>query len=152
MKKYNVLMAVLASVVIITGCNAEQQQQENEIEENQELSTEESEIETEGNDFDIDESVSLAEQFIEQLSQGKYDEAIERFDDTMSAQISVAELGELWETIESQVGAFIDYDFESTQEVDGYLVVLLNGLFEEADVMFTISFDEQNQIAGFFIQ
>lgn len=102
--------------------------------------------------FDIDELKRHAEAYIQELADGEYEKAVERFDETMASQIGSAELQELWETLESQAGAFVDQEYHGTQPVEGYQVVIINGLFEGADVVFTVTFDKDYQIAGFYIQ
>ncbi|WP_419865748.1 DUF3887 domain-containing protein [Bacillus dakarensis] len=46
----------------------------------------------------------------------------------------------------------MDQEYTSTQESDGYQVFQLSGLYKNQDVIFTVTVDEDNQIAGFFIQ
>lgn len=102
--------------------------------------------------FDIDVLKRHAEDYIQELADGEYEKAVERFDVTMASQIGSTELQDLWETLESQAGTFIDQEYHGTQPVEEYQVVIINGLFEGADVVFTVTFDKDYQIAGFYIQ
>lgn len=132
MKKIQLLTLVMMFFVIIAGCNKQETKDEPKDETNQ--------------------LVTFAEEFLTQLSEGKYTEAMDRFDETMSAQLTASDLETLWQTLEQQIGKQVTIIYNSTQEVDGYQVVLFDGTFEAADVVFRVSFDDENQIAGFFIQ
>ncbi|MCK0471013.1 DUF3887 domain-containing protein [Halalkalibacter sp. APA_J-10(15)] len=93
----------------------------------------------------------IAESFIQQLADGSYNEAAEQFDETMSEAISEAELAQTWEEIELQLGAYIDHRYQSTEEAEGYSIVILEGLFEGQDVIISVSINEHEEISGFYI-
>ncbi|MBU9711940.1 DUF3887 domain-containing protein [Evansella tamaricis] len=146
MKK--IVSVILLGTLLISGCNGGGEQGN----ENEEVTADTSTEETASNNIDEDEAVSLAEQFIEHLSAGEFGEGVGQFNEEVAAQLGAEELKELWETLESQIGTFIDAEFQTTQVIEEYLVVLISGLFEAADVTFTVTIDENYQIAGFFIQ
>jgi len=142
---------LMAVVILLAGCNQaeDQSEQSNPSMENAEIEEDE---QTQADSQENDELVSKAETFINQLSEGKYEEATEDFDETMAEQLGATELEELWETLQDQLGDFIDYEYHSTEEAEGYQVVLLTGIFNEADVAFQVTFDDNQQIAGFYVQ
>ncbi|OIJ15179.1 hypothetical protein BKP35_04835 [Anaerobacillus arseniciselenatis] len=144
------LIGFVSALLILTGCNDGEEQEIVDKDGTQENAIGETDGETE--EIDMDEAISIAESFIEHLSQGEFEEAAEFFNETMAAEIGAKELGEIWVTLESQIGTSVDQDFNSTQEVEEYLVVLINGLFEGADVLFTVTISSNYQIAGFFVQ
>ncbi|WP_163579753.1 DUF3887 domain-containing protein [Gracilibacillus saliphilus] len=95
--------------------------------------------------------IGIADSFIEDIATGEYEAAGEHFDDTMKEELTPDALEDLWRTLQDQVGTYIDHEYSSTQEADGYQVVLLDGLFESSDVVFQVTFDDNQKIAGFFI-
>lgn len=100
-----------------------------------------------------EEVIQKAEMYIHLLAEGKFEEAVEYFDETMKAELPPEALEEIWESLLEQVGDFIDQEFDSTKQTgDGYQLVLIDGLFEATDVTFTVTFDENEQIAGFFMK
>lgn len=134
MRKYTGILLVILLAIVMAGCN-----QTNEKEDaNTESKT------------DIE---SKAEEFIALLSEGDYEKGWENFDKTMKEGISSTELEELWETLNDQAGEFIDQEYNSTEKTnDGYEVVYISGLFEATDVIFTVTFDKDEKIAGFYIK
>ncbi|GAE32613.1 DUF3887 domain-containing protein [Halalkalibacter hemicellulosilyticus] len=104
-----------------------------------------------GNTEGVEEKERIAETFIQQLADGNYNEAREQFDETMREAISETELAQTWEEIELQLGAFIEYEYQSTEVEDGFTIVLLEGLFEGQDVILSVSINENDEISGFYI-
>lgn len=142
MKKFYLLSIVLVAIVaILSGCNQDDGQNG--------ANTGEGAVE--GNKGD-EEIIELAETFINRLSEGNYNEATENFDETMTEQLPREELEKLWTSLKEQFGDFIDQEYSSVEEVDGYQVVLLTGMFNDRDVTFQVTFDENRQIAGFYVQ
>lgn len=99
-----------------------------------------------------EEKIALAETFIQHLADESFDQATEYLDEEMSAAISTAELEQLWGDIQIELGAFIDQEYHSTEVTDDYTIVIIDGLFEANDVMFSVTINERNEISGFFIQ
>lgn len=133
------LFFLLMAVFLIAGCN-QADEPPNEKEKTKEESGKNEEI------------VTIAEAFITQLSEGKYDEAMKNFDETMTKEMTSSQLSEIWTQLESQMGNYIDQEYESTVKQDGYQIVQINGLFEGKDVLFTVTIDKNKKIAGFFIR
>lgn len=99
-----------------------------------------------------EEIVSLAVAFIDDLAAGEYESATQHFDETMTKELPPEQLEALWNQLESQLGPFKGQQYASTEEQDGYRIVLLDGSFEQADVILQVTFDQNNQIAGFFVR
>ncbi|MCQ6276889.1 DUF3887 domain-containing protein [Bacillus sp. V3B] len=136
MRKYGLhLVVILFMTLFIVGCNQDEKEPELVVE-----------------DHESGENVTLAEEFIVMLNEGQFEEATGYFDETMTAELRPAALEEIWNTTQEQVGKFIDQEYGSIQETEGYQVVFIKGLFEKQDVVFTVTFDENQKIAGFFIQ
>src|SRR5699024_274477 len=115
-------LLILIGVLFLSGCQAEEQADENEGEQASTDSQENAQI------------VGIAETFIDQLSEGKYEKATEHFDETMSQEMSVAGLEEVWLKLQQQVGDYIDKEYQSIEEAEGYQVVVMAGIFNDTDV------------------
>lgn len=94
----------------------------------------------------------FAEEFIMFLDEGRYDRATKYFDDTMKKELPANELEKLWDSLESQLGDFKNQSYDSTQKMDEYDVILINGTFEEDEVIFRITIDQNEKIAGFYLE
>lgn len=133
----------------MAGCGQADEQEKNQTNDqsNEQLEEEYGELD------DTEEMIEKAESYISLLAEGEYEEVVKYFDETMKAELTPDALEEIWETLLEQAGNFIDQEFDSTEQVDdGYQLVFINGLFEATDVTFTITFDEDGQIAGFFMK
>lgn len=118
-----------------------------------EESEETAENESEAPDDSPDEElVTLADEFINNITTGEYEAASQQLNETMKEELTPEALDEMWVTVQDQVGEYISHEYNSTQEAEGYQVILLDGLFENSDVVFQVTFDENQQIAGFYIQ
>lgn len=158
MKKFKwIAFAMLAAAVLLAGCNQAEEQEEpadDNADEEQpvEQAEEEAEEQFSAEDEENEQLISMAETFIDQLNEGKYEEATKNFDETMSELLAAEDLEELWVSLNSQIGEFLDQEYTTTEEADGHQVVLITGVFNDADVMFQVTFDENEQIAGFYVQ
>ena len=112
----------------------------------------ESEEQTEGEDENgaNEETVDVAEEFINQLSDGQFEEATENLDETMAEQVGAEELQEIWGSLEEQLGDFIAFEYNETEEVEDYEVILIKGVFNDADITFQVTVNENMEIAGFY--
>lgn len=136
-KQLKVLFSLLLLVFIAVGCSQKEEEPKNQGETNNEKN---------------EELVTIAETFIAQLAEGEYKAATEKFDETMSREMPASQLREVWTQLESQIGNYIDQEYDSTVEQEGYQIVLIKGLFEGQDVLFSVTIDENNHIAGFFVR
>jgi len=131
---------MLVSVSLLTGCNQGEEQGNILTEEQISMGASDSEY-----------LIESAEALITRLSEGKYEEATEKFNNEMLEQLTPEILEETWALVQGQLGTFIDYEFHSLVEANGMQVVLISGIFNEADVVFQIAFDENQKIAGFIM-
>jgi outer membrane protein assembly factor BamD (BamD/ComL family) len=136
-KQLSAVITLLLMVFIVVGCNQKEEEPKEQVETDKEKN---------------EEIVTIAEAFITQLSEGKYDEATENFDETMSREMPASQLREVWTQLESQVGNYIEQEYDSTVEQEGYQIVLIKGLFEGQDVLFSVTIDKSNKVAGFFVR
>lgn len=104
-----------------------------------------------GNDIETEESArinQIAEEFISLLAEGQFEEASRFGDDTIKAD----DLKSTWDTLQQQIGDMVEQEYSTTTELNGLDVVMITGHFEQTEVMFNISFNQENQIAGFYVQ
>ncbi|KQC14573.1 MAG: hypothetical protein APR63_13930 [Desulfuromonas sp. SDB] len=89
-----------------------------------------------------------AETFIQHMVKGEFQQAAENFDQAMKEAMSVQDLEDLWETMNLQIGLFLEvkeYRYEKYEQFD---VIFAICSFEKMDVKFRIVFDSLQQIAG----
>lgn len=95
--------------------------------------------------------VEHAETFINQLSTGDYEAATQNLDMTMAEQLTADDLEEMWLSLTEQLGEFIDQEYSGMEEAEGHQVVLITGIFNNVDVTFQVAFNEDEEIAGFYV-
>ncbi|GEM_PF-1276795 len=154
MKKFQWIGLVMAfALVLLAGCNQAEEPADQSTEQQEDTQTPSGEKDETSEENQADEAlIDMAITFIDELNEGNYEEATENFDETMNEQVGAADLEEIWTDLNSQLGDFIDQEYNKTEEADGYQVVFITGIFNDADVTFQVTFDENEQIAGFFVQ
>ncbi|WP_077620248.1 DUF3887 domain-containing protein [Bacillus sinesaloumensis] len=95
--------------------------------------------------------VSKAEDVISLLNEGKYGEVHDMFDNQMKVGLSEEQMEQLTPIIE-QSGRFEKVDKSSIEEKDGYYVVVLVAKYSDENRIYTISFNENDEIAGLYIK
>ncbi|MFA9556331.1 DUF3887 domain-containing protein [Evansella sp. AB-rgal1] len=136
MSKYRIGLYSLMMVLFLAACNNGNDDGTNNAEES--LNKEAKRVE-------------LAENFISLITEGDFEAATEHFDETMSDELPPEVLEELWESFQNQFGSFLEQKYLRTEATENYQVVFIQGLFEGTEAEFSITFDEELQIAGFFV-
>lgn len=95
--------------------------------------------------------ITKAEEVVLLLNEGNYEEVYAMFNDEMKEGLPVEEMAELTPVFEES-GEFEEIDKASVEEKDGYYVVVLVANHSEEGRIYTISFEENEAIAGLFIQ
>lgn len=137
------MLLLLVAVLLFAGCSQGEEEAEQDKGTSNGQTTEE-----QGEDEEV---IAVAENFMDQLSKGLYEEATEPFDETMTEQLGSEELEELWKSVQDQLGEIIDYEFQQIDESDGYQAVFFDVVFNDNDATIQVTLDENQQIAGFFI-
>ncbi|MFD1848455.1 DUF3887 domain-containing protein [Oceanobacillus bengalensis] len=136
-KKHYYILISMFLILFIAGCaDDESEQKEEEFQESAEK----------------DANIVFAEEFVMFLNEGRYEDATEYYDETMKDELPASELEEAWTSLEEQFGSFVSQEYQSTEKLEGYDVVLINGSFEEQDVVFQITLDQNEKIAGFYVK
>jgi len=94
---------------------------------------------------------SFAKDLTQQLAGRKFDTIVTHFDETMTSAMPAAKLGEFWDGLIGQVGAFESVTATHVQNVQGYQVVLATSKFEKATLNVKWVFDSKGRVAGFFV-
>src|SRR5262245_52670492 len=94
---------------------------------------------------------ALARDIAAQLARGDAEAVTARFDDTMRSALPVAQLTQVWASLETQLGAFDRIGNTRRRRVQGLDVVLVRMAFERGEVDLKIVFDAEERIAGLFV-
>lgn len=95
--------------------------------------------------------VPMAEEVVTLLNEGAYDELHAKFGETMKSALPVEQMAQLGAVIE-QSGEFEEFDKSSVEEQDGYYVVVLTAKYSEQDRVYTISFNDKDEVAGLYVK
>ena len=93
---------------------------------------------------------TLAREFVTQLAQGDYREAVSSFDSKMSHHLPEDKLQKLWEGISGQWGEFQEIQSIRLQKVPQYQIALVTCRFEKGLLDVKVVFSANQQIAGLF--
>lgn len=94
---------------------------------------------------------SKAEEVILLLNQSDFEPIAAQFDDTMKAQLSIEQLGQITPYL-TESGDYVGIKKSTVQEKDGYFVCVLVVEYSEKNRIITVSYNAQDQIAGLFVQ
>ena len=103
-------------------------------------------------DLDKDQHVIMAKEFLKDILDGKYKDAEKMFDANVASQINGEKLGEIWESLNSQVGPFVRAGKIAKEKQFPYYVVRIRMIFKIAILDLKVVFDRENKIAAFFFQ
>lgn len=95
--------------------------------------------------------IKKAEEIASLLNAGKYEEVHVMFDDQMSTGLPVDKMEELTPIIKDS-GAFKKIDKSSVEEKDDVYIVILVAKYSEENRIFTISFNDKEQVVGLYIK
>lgn len=95
--------------------------------------------------------VTKAEAVVLDLNEANYEAIYEQFDKTMKAGLPVEEMEGLTPVIEAS-GEFEAFDDSVVEKNEGYYVVVLVGVYSNDKRVFTISFNEEDEIGGLYIK
>lgn len=93
----------------------------------------------------------IAEQFIEYIADGEYEEAYELVDDDMEASIEQSDLSYIWIALEVSSGENESLTYDKTEQDGENEVVFIDAAFGEDDVTFMVTINADKEVAGFFV-
>lgn len=127
MKKWNMLLSSLLLVLLLAACSSNVE------------------------DDVAAPYIERANEVVQQLNAGEYDDIYAQFNDTMKEQLTVEQLAQI-EPVLQQSGEFERIDKQSVEEKDGIHVVVLIGSHRNENRIYTISYDANDSITGLFVQ
>lgn len=95
--------------------------------------------------------ITKAEEVIDLLNAGNYEAVHAMFGDGMKTGLPVENMGELALIIEES-GSFEEIDKASVEEDDGLYITVLVAKYSDKKRVFTITFNEKEEVAGLFIK
>lgn len=108
-------------------------------------------------DYDEEKVKTAAQEAIDHLNAGEYQECVELMSEEMQAAISAEVLASNMAEIARQKGAFEAYKSTTVvgqKDKDGteYAVAVIVAGFEKGSVTFTLSFDKEMKMIGFWMK
>lgn len=108
-------------------------------------------------DFDEEKVKAAAQEAIDHLVAGEYEECVGLMSEEMQAAISAEALASNMETIIGQKGAFQEYKSSSVvgqKDNDGteYAVAVIVAAFEKGNLTFTVSYDKEMKMSGLWMK
>jgi dienelactone hydrolase len=94
---------------------------------------------------------ALGRAAIEELAAGEFDKFIERLDPKVGTVLTRDKLAALWGNITKQAGAFQKITAVQVQHVQGAHTATVTSAFEEQNLAFRVSFNNEGKVVGFFI-
>lgn len=91
-----------------------------------------------------------AAQFVQLLEAQKYEEAVEGFDAVMTKTLSAKKLGDIWEALPEQLGAFQKQAGTRSELKGEYVRVFVTCQFEKNVIDMQLTFNKKRRIAGLF--
>lgn len=101
--------------------------------------------------YNEDTLKASTEEVIKNLDSDKYEEIEATMTDEMKAAITPEKLGEVWSGYK-KLGKYDSISKIIFQEKDGYAVVVAIGKFEKGKVQFTLSYNTDMKLAGFYVK
>ena len=92
----------------------------------------------------------MARTLVTNMADGKFDQAVEPFDQIMTKALPATKLQVVWEQITSKYGTFKRVTDTRTETVQKYKIVFVTCEFEQGKLDTKVVFTEQNKIAGLF--
>ncbi|PID07075.1 hypothetical protein CSV65_00380 [Sporosarcina sp. P31] len=97
------------------------------------------------------EYIKKSKEAISLFNEEKFDEMRSMFDATMKDALSVEQLQEVSDIVKES-GEFVSFEKESVAKKEQYFVATIATKYKEDNRVYTITLDEQQQVAGFFVK
>lgn len=96
--------------------------------------------------------VKIAEEFAGHVSNGRYEEAVKNFDETMIKALPVEKLKQIWESVQTSAGSFESLGKPTATQSKGPTNVVIPAVFKTTTLNLSISVDAEGRISGFWIR
>lgn len=130
MKKLRLFLVMALSCLILVGCST------NKL----------------SDAFDEEELKTTTQNIIQMLCNGEYDKIEEISGQELIDAGVTAKLKEVWEPIEKNLGEFDSYEKEAVVGKDKQATVVNLAKFKNGKAQFTISYNEDMKLTGFYIK
>jgi len=97
-----------------------------------------------------DELAASATALVDQMAAGDFEAAIEPFDATMRTALPADKLGQVWQGLTVQVGAFQGRGDTRQESVGPYRIVFVTCRFQKAPLDAKVVFDRAGKVTGLF--
>lgn len=98
-----------------------------------------------------EEYIKKSKEMITLFNEEKFDEMRTMFDATMKDALSVEQLQDVFDIVKES-GEFVSFEKESVAKKEQYFVATIATKYKEDNRVYTITLDEQQQVAGFFVK
>ncbi|PIC66693.1 hypothetical protein CSV71_07725 [Sporosarcina sp. P21c] len=98
-----------------------------------------------------EEYIKKSKETIMLFNEEKFDEMRSMFDATMKDALTVEQLQDV-SNIVKESGEFVSFEKESVAKKEQYFVATIATKYKEDNRVYTITLDEQQRIAGFFVK
>ena len=105
---------------------------------------------TQENTLKDDPKHKVARRFVDQISAGNFDKAVESFDPTMTRVMPAAKLEEAWKGLEKQNGKFKAVLGSHAEKVSKYEIIYVTCEFEQNSIDVKVVLASDNSVAGLF--
>lgn len=95
--------------------------------------------------------ITQGEEIVNLLNEGSYQEVHAMFNDEMKTTLPVEDMEELTPLIEES-GNFEKIDDSSVEEQEGLYVTVLTAKYSDKNRVFTITFNDDMEVAGLFVK
>ena len=130
MKKIKLFLIVALGCIMLVGCSS------NNL----------------SDDFNEEELKSTTEDVIKMLCNGEYDKIKEMSGQELIDAGVTDKIKEVWEPIANDLGEFDSYDKEAVVGNGDQATVVIISKFENGNVKFTISYNKDMKLTGFYIK
>ncbi len=103
-------------------------------------------------DYNEETLKTTTENIIANLENEKYDEVNKIASDELKDKLSVDVIKKAWEPVKEKVGKYDSLSKINFAEKDGNVVVIAQEKYEKGKVQFTISFNKDMKLVGFYIK
>ena len=102
--------------------------------------------------YDKDKLRSKAEEIVNDINDNNYQAIIDSGNEDIKSGLSADDLKAAWEKRNGNIGAYKDISTVVYQEKKGIAVVVLIAEYENDKIQFTLSFNENMELAGIYIK
>lgn len=130
MKKLSKILLILLCGAILVGCGAA----------------------TLSDNYSEESLKNASEKLIMDISNEKYEEVYSNLSEKMKSSISEEKLKEVWSSSKGDRGSYKSMNKIAFQEKEGIAVVVILAEYEKSKVQFTISFNKEMEVEGFYFK